>query len=87
MDNSTVELTQRAARDLRRLSPDIRRRIALALQTLETDPRPPGCVKLKNGDEWRIRIGQYRVHYLIDDNSAAPVTVTSIGHRREIYRV
>lgn len=53
---------------------------------LGEDPRPPGCKKLKGNDRtWRIRSGNYRVLYQIDD-SAKIVTVIGIGHRKEIYR-
>jgi mRNA interferase RelE/StbE len=51
---------------------------------LEQDPRPPGCKKLKGRDAWRIRIGDYRVIYEINDGHLI-VTVITIGHRREVY--
>jgi mRNA interferase RelE/StbE len=48
-------------------------------------PRLPGCVKVAGeGDQWCIRIGDYRVIYAIDDN-AREVTVLRVGHRRDIY--
>ncbi len=48
-------------------------------------PRPGGCKKLKGGDnEWRIRVGDYRIVYEIDD-TAKTVDVTPIAHRREVY--
>jgi len=52
---------------------------------LREDPRPPGCKKLTEREGWRIRFGSYRVIYKIDDANKA-VTVTDVGHRREIYR-
>ncbi len=81
----SVVFTSSAARDLRRLPEDVRRRVVAALQGLANDPRPPGCVKLSGGDEWRIRVGDYRVVYRVDD-TARQVTVTRIGHRRDVYR-
>lgn len=55
------------------------------LERLASAPRPSGCKKLKGGDnEWRIRIGDYRVVYEIDD-TAKTVDVTRIAHRREVY--
>ena len=83
--NYSVVLTPSAARDLRRLPEGVRQRIVAALQGLANNPRPPGCVKLSGGDEWRIRVGDYRAIYRIDD-TARLVTVTRIGHRREVYR-
>jgi mRNA interferase RelE/StbE len=52
---------------------------------LETDPRPPGCVKLAGREGWRVRVGDYRVLYSIDDN-ARVISVKQIGHRRDVYR-
>ncbi len=50
------------------------------------NPRPTGCKKLVGGDkQWRLRIGEYRVVYEIDDQ-AKTVDVTRITHRREVYR-
>jgi mRNA interferase RelE/StbE len=55
------------------------------LDALDVNPRPAGCKKLKSyKDQWRIRIGDYRVIYLIDE-SAKTVTVTRIAHRRKVY--
>jgi len=56
------------------------------LEKLEASPRPPGCKKLKGADkEWRIRVGDYRIVYEIDD-AAKTVDVTRIAHRREVYQ-
>jgi mRNA interferase RelE/StbE len=56
------------------------------LLSLESDPRPPGCQKLRDREEaWRVRSGNYRIIYEIDDSKSV-VTVLDIGHRREIYR-
>jgi mRNA interferase RelE/StbE len=55
------------------------------LRVLVDTPRPPGCKKLKGRDGWRVRSGNYRIIYEIDDPSAT-VTVVAIGPRGEIYR-
>jgi mRNA interferase RelE/StbE len=55
------------------------------IDTLREEPRPPGCRKLANSQDWRIRTGNYRIVYQIDD-AARTVTVLRVGHRREIYR-
>lgn len=66
-----------------------RKVFAAALRTiigLSHDPRPPGVVKLVGSpDDWRVRIGEYRIIYAIDD-AAGTVTVMQVRHRREIYR-
>ena len=52
---------------------------------LTENPRPAGCKKLKGyKDQWRIRIGDWRVVYVIDD-SAERVSITRVAHRREVY--
>jgi len=57
----------------------------VALTASSEKARPPGCKKLKGGDkEWRIRIGDYRAVYEIDD-MARTVDVTRIAHRRDVY--
>jgi mRNA interferase RelE/StbE len=49
-------------------------------------PRPPGCEKLAGADAWyRVRQGDYRVIYSVDDVDRI-VQVVKIGHRREVYR-
>jgi mRNA interferase RelE/StbE len=48
------------------------------------NPRPPGCRKLAHSEAWRIRVGDYRVIYEIDDSSHA-VLVVHVGHRRDVY--
>jgi mRNA interferase RelE/StbE len=56
------------------------------LENLADNPRPPGCKKLKGGDkEWRIRVGDCRVVYTIDDAKSL-VEVTRIRHRSEVYQ-
>jgi mRNA interferase RelE/StbE len=60
-------------------------RIDRRILALADNPRPAGCKKLRGyKDQWRIRIGAYRVIYVIDDGARA-VTVTHVAHRREIY--
>jgi len=57
-----------------------------AMQALTKNPRPTGCRKLTGSDgDWRIRVGEYRVVYEIDD-TAREVRVNRIRHRREVYR-
>jgi mRNA interferase RelE/StbE len=55
------------------------------LEDLASNPRPSGCKKLRGGDgEWRIRVGDWRVVYTIDD-AKLQVEVTRIRHRSEVY--
>lgn len=80
-----VSLTASAEKELRGLPAKTVARIVPRLEALAAAPRPPGCKKLKGGDnEWRIRVGDYRAVYEIDD-TAQTVDVTRIAHRREVY--
>jgi mRNA interferase RelE/StbE len=81
-----VALTSSAEKELRDLPKKIIARIVPRLERLELNPRPAGCKKLRGGDrEWRIRVGDYRIVYVIDDIAKA-VDVTRIAHRREAYQ-
>ncbi|MEM6392918.1 MAG: type II toxin-antitoxin system RelE/ParE family toxin [Planctomycetota bacterium] len=81
-----VELTRAAERQLRKLPALARERIETAIEQLINDPRPRGCVAfkgLKNG--YRIRVGDYRVIYQVNDGELL-VVVVRVGGRRDVYR-
>jgi mRNA interferase RelE/StbE len=80
-----VVLTASAEKELKRLSSQLIARIISRPENLASNPRPPGCKKLKGGDrEWRIRVGDYRAVYTVDDTNSL-VEVTRIRHRSEVY--
>ena len=60
-------------------------RLRAAIEELGEEPRPRGSRKLSGREGWRIRVGEYRVLYEIDEG-AREVTVLDVGHRRDIYR-
>jgi len=60
-------------------------RVRDAILDLSENLRPAGCLKLRGREGWRLRVGDYRVAYEIDDR-AETVTVLHIGHRRDVYR-
>jgi mRNA interferase RelE/StbE len=62
-----------------------RARISKAIHSLGNNPRPQGVTKLAGAELYRIRVGDYRVVYAIDDTIRV-VSVTNVGHRRDIYR-
>lgn len=81
-----VAFKPRAERALQQLPEQVQRRIVLAVRGLRTDPRPPGAIKLQGVDDlWRIRVGDYRIVYTIDDGKLL-VLVVRLGHRRDIYK-
>ena len=86
MPEYRVVLKSSAEKELFRLSNPVSDRIFPKIKALGTDLRPNGCKKLIGGRNlWRIRIGDYRVIYAIDDQSKK-VEVTRIAHRREVYQ-
>lgn len=81
-----ITLAPCAARQLRKLDPQARRRIQAALELLATEPRPPTATRLVGGaGEWRARTGDYRIIYEIHDDRLV-VLVLRVGHRRDVYR-
>lgn len=59
--------------------------IKTAITGLAENPRPQGYIKLKGEEAYRIRVGNYRIIYEIDDGKIT-VTVVAVGHRKDIYR-
>ena len=81
-----VFLERAAEKDLKRLSAEIHDRVIVAIQGLAETPRPLGCRKLAGSkNDWRIRVGDYRVLYTISDR-ILDVIVIKVGNRRDIYR-
>ena len=81
-----VRVQDSAQKELLRLPRQIAARMINALRLLETTPRSANSRKLyRSDDSYRIRVGDYRIVYRIDDN-AKLVTVYRIGHRGEVYR-
>ena len=72
-------------KDLRALDDRTRHRILRAIVALEVNPRPPGARKLRGSELWRVRVGDYRILYSIEE-ARLVVLVIKIGHRREVYR-
>jgi len=80
-----VIIKRPAEKELDSLSAGLRRRITERLLSLEENPRPQGVKKLQGENAFRLRVGDYRVLYQIDDQ-AKVVTIYAVGHRREVYR-
>lgn len=78
-------ILRRAEKELASLAPDTYHRVKSGILALAPRPRPHGCVKLTGRDAWRIRVGDCRVVYEIDDGRRT-VTIMHVGHRRDVYR-
>jgi mRNA interferase RelE/StbE len=74
-----------AAKELEGLPTKDRRRVVARMQGLSDQPRPPGCEKLTGHDLFRIRQGNYRILYEVQDHDLT-VTIFTIGHRRDVHR-
>lgn len=85
MTRYTVEIKRSAEREMDRLPEDVHMRISEKILALETNPRPPASMKLRGGEGYRLRIGDYRVLYTVDDKLHR-VLVYGVAHRREAYR-
>lgn len=80
-----VDLKPSARKELESLPNVVLTRVIRKVESLGNDPRPAGCKKLRGyKDLWRLRVSDWRVVYIIDDD-AKLVSVTRIAHRREVY--
>ncbi|MEO7195071.1 MAG: type II toxin-antitoxin system RelE/ParE family toxin [Pseudonocardiaceae bacterium] len=81
-----VEFERSAKKNLDRLDSPIRARVLRKVATLADDPRPPGATRLVGADDlWRIRVGDYRVVYAIEDDQLIVIVVRVAG-RGKVYR-
>lgn len=80
-----VLIRRKAQKRLDAIREEDRERIIGAIFALSEEPRPPGCRKLRGREEWRIRMGNYRAIYTIDDDGHV-IEILKVAHRREAYR-
>lgn len=86
MASYDVRLKRSALKELTRVASRAHRRLLVRrIDSLAEDPRPPGCEKLTGRSAYRVRQGEYRIVYTVDDAGQA-VVVVKIGHRRDVYR-
>ena len=84
MSRYRIELRPAAVRALRKLDPPIQRRVQGAIALLADDPRPPAARVLQGRPGLRVRVGDYRIIYMVADDVLLVVVVT-LGHRRDVY--
>ena len=80
-----VVIKRSAAKELEAIPRKDREKLVNKIALLAHDPRPPGSEKLAGDEKYRMRHGDYRVLYEIDDASVV-VVVVRVAHRREVYR-
>ncbi len=81
-----ITIKKSAAKELEDIPRKELRRIVKRIQSLALNPRPQGCQKLSRQSRFRIRQGDYRIVYSVEDKGCI-VDIVKIGHRREIYRL
>jgi mRNA interferase RelE/StbE len=81
----TVKLKRSAEKELGNLPAKIHDRVINILLSLKENPLPRNSKKLRGREGWRIRVGDYRILYIIDE-SVKNIEVISVAHRKEVYR-
>jgi mRNA interferase RelE/StbE len=77
--------TDEALRELQALPRPIFRRVDARILSLAENPRPPGVERLRGSQLWRLRVGDYRVIFAIDDAQQV-ITIARVRHRGDVYR-
>jgi len=85
MGNYKIFIKRSAAKEIDRIGLTDRRRIIGKIHELAENPRPAGCTKLSGQEKYRVRQGDYRILYQIEDDQLI-ITVVKVAHRRDVYR-
>ncbi len=81
----TVHIKASAEREMASLPKAVSRSVSQKILALESNPRPPGCKKLSGRQEYRVRVGDYRVLYVVSD-AVKTIEIVAVGNRRDVYR-
>ena len=79
-----IRLKKSASKEIEKLPKIVLKRVIEKIQSLGIEPRPSGCKKLSSDEKYRIRVGNYRILYTIEDDKLV-IYVVKIGHRKDIY--
>jgi mRNA interferase RelE/StbE len=85
MGEYKINIKRSAEKELESLPDKIHNKVVSRLLLLKNNPRPQGVKKLRSETGYRIRVGDYRVLYDIDDENNV-LEIYSVAHRREVYR-
>jgi mRNA interferase RelE/StbE len=85
-DHCRVDLAPAAARQLRRLPPGDSARLRGPILSLGLEPRPPGATRMVDSDWWRLRVGDLRLIYAIDDANRVVVILRAARRNESTYR-
>lgn len=81
----SIEISRTAQKQLTKINDPYFKAINEKILALKSNPRPPGCKKLKGNESWRIRVADYRIIYEIKDN-ILQIIVIDVDHRKQVYR-
>jgi len=85
MASYRVEIKRSAAKEIAKLPASVLPRVIRKIEALQDDPRPQGCNKLSGDEKYRIRVGDYRILYSIEEEVLI-VYVVRVRYRKEVYR-
>jgi mRNA interferase RelE/StbE len=80
-----LSIPRRVSKRMEKLPTGVYDRVDRAILALADNPRPPGCTRLRGRDDWRVRVGDCRIVYGIDDERHV-VEILHVAHRRDVYR-
>jgi mRNA interferase RelE/StbE len=85
MTKYQIVIQPSAAKEILKLEKKDQSKVVKVLDALATEPRPVGSKKLKGSDAWRIRVGDFRILYLIEEKILR-IEVVRVAHRKDVYR-
>lgn len=85
MEKYRLEIKKSAVKEIEHLPRKDMKVVIEKIESLSYNPRPHDCKKLSAQDKYRVRCGNYRILYSIEDNILT-VFVVKVGHRRDVYR-
>ena len=85
MANYRLQIKPSAVKDLEAITSKDRKRLIARIRRLAKDPLPHGCDNLSGHEKYRVRQGNYRILYSIDDAEGS-IVIVKVGHRRDVYR-
>ena len=84
MADYRLDISRSAIKELEELPGSVIERVREKIRALSSEPRPPGSKKLRDRRDWRVRVGDYRILYTIDDSQRV-IDIGAIRHRSKAY--